>query len=135
MAFMEWDDTLLTGIQVIDIQHHRLVELVNEFHAQVLRSTTLEEERVFSGRFLMELRTYAKFHFAAEEMMLKEQQYPDLIPHQAEHKNFIKEIERLEARFGLNEPAMAVDVLLLARDWIIHHVGQTDRAYIGYIKK
>jgi len=132
---MEWDDTLLTGIQAIDVQHHRLVDLINEFNDQVLRSTTLDEERVFSGRFLIELRSYANIHFVAEETMLVEQQYPGFLDHQAEHQTFINEIEKLENRFRLNEPALAVDVFLFARDWIIHHVNHSDRKYIEFIKK
>ena len=32
MAFIAWDDKLMTGIKSVDDQHKNLVEMVNELH-------------------------------------------------------------------------------------------------------
>ncbi|MDR3561384.1 MAG: bacteriohemerythrin [Negativicutes bacterium] len=134
MAFMAHDETLLTGIKAIDDQHNRLVELINDMYDQVLKCETVEEEQVFAGRFLIELRKYAKTHFADEERMLTEHKYPDLLDHQAEHRIFVKELEKLERRFEHEELALSIDVFLFARDWIAHHLNHSDRDYFPYIK-
>ena len=71
MSYLVWERDLDTGINVIDAQHHRIVEMINRLHAaQGTRRHDIVSEVV------EELVDYTLFHFAFEETMIEEAGYP-----------------------------------------------------------
>jgi hemerythrin len=133
MAFMKSDDILPTGIPAIDNQHQLLVSVVNEMHDQILNCKTLEEERLLTGKFLEDLQEYAQIHFATEEEILLNNNYSELARHQAEHRLFINEIQRIRGSHSKGELALSFDVFLFARAWIANHINVSDQEYIQFI--
>ncbi|MEW8014522.1 MAG: bacteriohemerythrin [Candidatus Sedimenticola endophacoides] len=76
MAHLEWSNSLDTGISVIDEQHKRIVDYINELHDA---QQTLDKRRV--GEVIDELVDYTVSHFAFEESLMEQAGYPFLEAH------------------------------------------------------
>ena len=63
-----WDSHFETGIEDVDEQHHRLVDIINHFS-----SLLAENEVVFKDieTVLSDLGSYSEYHFADEEQLMK----------------------------------------------------------------
>ena len=71
MALLIWQDDLNTGIEVIDHQHRRIVEMINHLH---VAQTSLQ--RLVVSDVIDELIDYTLSHFAFEEELMEEAGYP-----------------------------------------------------------
>jgi hemerythrin-like metal-binding protein len=127
---MEANEILPVGIEEIDVQHSRLVDIVNDMYAEVSACKSLDEEAAITGRFIKELCEYAKLHFAPEEQLMTRGNYSLLSQHQTEHAGFIKKMTDLQHSHENGEPALSFDVFSFARSWIISHVNVSDQKYV-----
>ncbi|MCW8924393.1 MAG: bacteriohemerythrin [Gammaproteobacteria bacterium] len=128
-GFMEWKDEYSVGIDSIDEQHKKLINLINQLQAALIYATGIEFER----EALDAMVDYTKTHFAYEENMLEDNDYPGFEAHKAEHAKMIAKVESVLAEYEKEpETAMqnAVDYL---QDWLIVHINGTDKEYCDYI--
>jgi len=84
---MEWTSDLDTGIEVIDNQHKRIVEYINNLEHAI---ATNDRDEV--GQVLDELADYSLSHFSFEESLLEEAGYRFIKPHKSIHDTFIKRL-------------------------------------------
>jgi hemerythrin len=89
---MQWKAEYETGIRNIDKQHRAIVEFVTLFE-QAGESPSARDD--VCG-LISRARTFVEFHFRVEECLMQLLPYPDLESHAAEHRNTLREIERLE---------------------------------------
>lgn len=71
-----WTDDLNTGIDVIDRQHRRIVDYIND-----LELAKAKQDREAVGKVLDELVDYTLSHFAFEESLQEEAGYKYCKPH------------------------------------------------------
>ena len=128
--FLEWKDEYSVGIEVIDNDHRKLLNLINQFQTAVLYRTGKE----FEEEALNELVDYTRTHFKREEDLMQENGYPGYEPHVAEHKKFIGEVEAIITQYqqGGDRKVLQTAVVFL-RDWLINHIMGTDQAYSGFL--
>ncbi len=81
MAFVQWNKELNIGIEQIDMQHQKLVSMVNEMHQALSKGQGNE----VMGIVLKDLISYTRIHFAAEEKLMQMYDYPEIVGHKAEH--------------------------------------------------
>src|SRR3989338_8989538 len=89
-AVFVWNERYETGLDVVDHQHRRLVELLNELGELYSGAGTREELlRVFD-----ELAAYTVYHFQTEEKLMAEMNISaaHADPHRAEHAEFIRQV-------------------------------------------
>jgi hemerythrin-like metal-binding protein len=134
MAYMKPDEIMAVGIPAIDTQHQKLISIVNDMYEEVALCHSLDEERVLTGKFLEQMQEYARIHFTAEENILTKNNYPKLPQHQAEHKLFIDELQRIRSSHTKGELALSFDVFLFAREWIANHINVSDQEYTGFLR-
>jgi hemerythrin len=125
MERLIWSDKLNTGIQVIDRQHRRLVDLINRLYYAHSGGSSKDEV----GRVLDELIDYTRTHFAFEEAMLEDVNYADLAAHKAIHARFFNQIEALRAHH-IQKEASSVELNNLMVTWLINHIMSEDAAYV-----
>ena len=129
MDAFNWSQQFETGLPMVDEQHHRLVDLINEFGSLVTQSANVrpeEVERVFS-----ELAAYAEFHFSEEESMMVEVGLkPDYIAyHQRQHADFLQEVTRIHARlYSVNDQQGPHRLLMFLIHWLAYHILGIDQA-------
>ena len=92
MESFRWDSCFVTGLDAVDEQHHKLVDVINQFGELLMqaRDATVDEiERVFG-----ELASYAEFHFRDEEAMMESGKIDPrfLEQHRHEHATFLSDL-------------------------------------------
>ncbi|MDD5298709.1 MAG: bacteriohemerythrin [Rhodocyclaceae bacterium] len=125
---IEWTPALSTGVPLIDEHHRTIFQWLAE-----LESAAAEERTLFGVYAITRLKHYARDHFAVEESMMTEAGYPDLAEHVAEHVAFRARLQELQLRsIGTDISSETVDFL---RDWLTHHIAETDMAYVPWVRK
>ncbi|MDD2699926.1 MAG: bacteriohemerythrin [Sideroxydans sp.] len=94
MAKFAWTDQLNVGIEVIDQQHRRIVEYINQLDGA--RSNGMSNEEI--AWLLNDLVDYTISHFGFEESLQEEANYPFLASHKKVHELFAKRIADFQKR-------------------------------------
>lgn len=84
---MKWVPEYNTGIDVIDDQHRRILDYINEIDAIDVNT---DRERV--KQILENIIDYTQSHFTFEESLQEEAGYKYRVPHKRVHDLFIKKI-------------------------------------------
>ena len=128
MAFFNWTDDFLTGIEIVDRQHRRLVELINAA-APVLQDFTpeLQDERltIFSG-----LLDYTGVHFHTEEELMRVHGIDARVldHHRQTHARLLQEILEWQARLSRADALAGQEFLAFLAGWLLFHVLGEDQA-------
>lgn len=118
----KWSPAFLTGLDEVDAQHQRLVELINRLGAALTEgSDVLEQEAAATQVALLD---YSHEHFRDEELMFvtagvdpRHVEY-----HRREHQTFIDEIQALAAS-GQSRPAELIERdLRYLVSWLGYHI-------------
>ncbi|NIK43012.1 bacteriohemerythrin [Xanthomonas arboricola] len=123
MALLVWQDDLNTGIEVIDHQHRRIVEMINQLH---VAQTSLQ--RLAVAEVIDELIDYTLSHFAFEEELMEEAGYPFSLAHKRVHEVFGKRVGEYRLRFQAGEDVCDELRSMLSR-WLFNHIRGDDQAY------
>lgn len=129
MMLVEWDDTLFLGIQQIDEDHEKLVEILNRCY----RAMLLNDHRHEFEAIVAELRDYTQYHFQTEQILMEGLAYPDAPSHAAAHLKFAQAINNFQERFQAGESFVALDLLVFLKEWLVNHIQRTDRALTHFI--
>lgn len=124
MALMSWTQDLETGIKVIDDQHKRLIDFINELDDACRTGNADETSHVMEG-----LLNYTVTHFEFEESLQEKANYPFLKAHQRIHELFMKKVAAFRERASKGED-VAPELLNLLQGWLVNHIKGEDRDYI-----
>ncbi len=114
---IEWNDGLSLGVKMIDNDHKRLLEIINELSIAISGNKTKEViDDVFS-----DLEKYAMEHFHREESFIKKHNSSQLDKHILEHESFKVKIPELKTKL-LKDNSAAQDVVLYLIDWLFEHI-------------
>jgi hemerythrin len=126
-----WDEKYATGIQLIDSQHKELFSLTNElFHA------CLDGDETLKGVFketMGRMVDYVRFHFGAEQVLLQRIKYPDYPEHKKQHDKLVRDILESVKEYNYGKKFIPNQFVRTLRDWILSHIGLTDKLYVAYI--
>src|SRR4051794_26408741 len=81
-GMFEWKPEYSVGINSIDGQHQNLFVLARDLHTAMSSG----QGKLAVGRILDRLVHYTATHFAHEERLMEQCQYPGLANHQMEHR-------------------------------------------------
>lgn len=129
--YVEWQDSYSVGINSIDQQHKKLINLINQLQTAVDYSTGEEFER----EALNELVEYTKTHFTHEEGLMQQYGYPAFEPHKAEHTQMIKQVENVIAEYEKDPDRSMTHALNFLKDWLINHINGTDKQYSSFLQE
>jgi hemerythrin len=125
MALFTWNDSYSVKVALCDQQHKNLFDIINRL-ADAMRMGKGDE---IVSKTVGELLQYTRTHFTQEEALLKRANYPQLAPHQEQHKKFVADVEGLLQQTREGRAANSIQVLNLLRDWLVNHIQRTDKAY------
>ena len=129
MPHFIWSKEYELGIQVIDHQHHRIIDYINRVY-DVLDSVSGE---VVLDEILNDLVDYTFSHLAFEEAMLEEIGYEDFHAHQLTHSTFTRLINQLQKRAQQGE-AIGAELAAFLQDWLISHIMAEDAKYVEAVR-
>ena len=121
-----WNCNFETGIQDVDDQHHRLVDIINIFGSH-LAENDIAEEHVES--LLNELVDYAQFHFDDEEELMAESGLDSRHCefHIAEHNTFLDDILFFRNHRREGDLTEAHSILEYLIHWLAYHILVMDK--------
>lgn len=120
-----FDPHMDTGIAVVDADHRRLLDLVNQLLDH-------ENRREFEqAQALVEkLRAEAVAHFAHEEALMRDGGYWGLNRHHDDHVRLLKQFDEYVARLKARGFTWHAGTLALyMADWLVHHIDGADRRF------
>ncbi len=130
MAKLVWSKDLNTGIEVIDKQHQRIVEYINELDDARTGGHKMEDV----GRVIDEMVDYTLSHFAFEESMQDEAHYPFSKAHKRVHELFTSKVAELQERYSLGED-VSEELHKMLFNWLYNHIKRDDADYVEYVNK
>jgi hemerythrin len=127
---MQWDRTLSVGVDRLDAQHKKLIDLVNRLHDAMREGAG---QKVV-GSVLQELAAYARDHFADEETLMRRAGYADTVAHVAEHARLTDDVGRLQHEQAAGN-LLTMDVMFFLRSWLLTHIMQSDKRYTSSLQQ
>lgn len=128
MAYMQWTQDLETGIQVIDTQHRRIVDYINELEHASHTGNTGEVRRILDA-----LVDYTITHFQFEEELQEKANYPFVKAHRRVHEIFTKRVDNFLKRADAGE-VVVPELMSMLKVWLSSHIKGDDRDYVASVK-
>lgn len=116
---------------MIDSHHKELIDRMNK----LLDSCERSNEKSVAVKTLDYLADYTDFHFAAEEELQKEIEYPGYEQHKAQHEAFKKTIQELDQMLEEEEGPSNAFVEKVQENvvkWFYTHIEGFDRSVAEY---
>jgi hemerythrin-like metal-binding protein len=131
MPLMNWDPSFETGNATVDEEHQGLVRMVNEFHDTAFKAPGKADVGTVLGR----LASYTVEHFAHEEKLMRDTQYPDYANHKKEHDQLVAKATELIKGHQAGKMVLTVTVSQFLQEWLRVHILQVDKRMIKYVKE
>ncbi len=125
---IEWDQSFSVKIKSIDIQHKKLIDLINMLY----RAMTKGGGKKIVTEVLNGLIDYAAKHFSYEEKLMSENEYPGLHQQMEEHKEFVKKINIMSTNLSIGSENL-VEIMIFLQDWLVDHIKGIDMQYSDYL--
>ncbi len=124
-VYLEWDESFNCGVEIVDWQHRRLVDLLNLLGDAIVQGRSAG----VLGEIFGEMYHYAGYHFKTEEKLMQDHDYPDYEAHKEIHVLFTHDLIKLLKRDAKGEAEMDRTLFRFITEWLLKHTfGETDSA-------
>jgi len=123
MSYWKWEPAFSVGIAVIDDQHKRIIEYINE-----LGTISIYHDKEKVRTVLLALMDYTVSHLAFEESLMEEAGYAKLDAHKQIHLAFIERIHFFQERYDSGED-ISKQLMMDLQMWLINHIQHDDTDY------
>jgi hemerythrin len=128
-GFVSWKQEYSVGIQSIDEQHVKLLNLINNVRAAVLCDTGPDFER----GALEDLIGYTQGHLKYEEELMRTHLYFDYEAHKGQHDQMVSQVERYMQLYKEKGSVILPEVADYLQRWLVQHIQGTDRKLSGFL--
>jgi hemerythrin len=124
MAIIEWDESLLVCVELIDEQHKMLIERANALTEAIEKTRGLEKILQTLG-FMTD---YTKFHFSAEEKVMEKFEYPKMTEQKEQHEYFKHRLNQMVEEFEEEgaTTALSRSIGAFLSSWLVNHIKAVD---------
>jgi len=131
MNFMKWDEQYAVHIRLMDDQHKRLFEMIDQFY---LALHERETQRAMSD-LLKGLAEYSLYHFHAEERMMSLNNFPLYAAHKSAHEKFIITVQEFQERYESGKLLIPIEVAQFIKQWLTNHILMTDKQLGKFLRQ
>lgn len=121
-----WNENFQTGIQVVDDQHRKLVELLNKLAGRLAFGVNEPElTSIFD-----ELADYAVYHFKTEEGVWRKYLPDDelTVKHTETHQSFVSEVLKLREKQSSQTIEQVIEeIVVFLTHWLAFHILEADK--------
>ena len=125
---IKWDDSLSVNVGVIDVQHQKLVKMINELNDAM----RVGKSRDVLGGIVKGLVSYAGVHFSTEERYFDQFKYPDTDTHKAEHSAFAAKAGDFLQKYQQGQIGLSIELMDFLSDWLGKHIKGVDKKYSAF---
>lgn len=130
MAYIQWSEQYMIGIEEIDVQHEKLFELVNSMHEAVING----DYPSVGEKILEDLMDYILEHFATEEKLFLAENYPHYEKHKQEHDLLARQAFDIQEDFKDQKILLTFELLDFLSDWLKKHTTSSDLKYAQFLQ-
>lgn len=123
MKYFEWNDKYNIGVEIIDGQHKRLMQILDNFHNSIL----VENGTKVLAFILDDLLEYSYYHFETEEPMLEKKAGYDFLSHKTYHDELINELILMKEDLVKGKFIPTIESAKQLRSWWINHILEEDK--------
>jgi methyl-accepting chemotaxis protein len=127
---IRWDGSIQFGIQTIDKQHRRLVDLINALN----RAMKQRKGREALNTVFADLVDYTKRHFGDEEQLMRKYGYDGLADQERQHQHFVKKMTEMQSQVKTGNVMVSMDLMNFLKAWLVKHIQGTDKQYQSFFK-
>ena len=129
MSFWSWDPSLSIGVDVIDEQHKRIVDYINE-----LDVARRESDRERISEILEGLVDYTLTHFSFEEELMNKSGYPLTDSHRDVHASFAIQIGSYVDQHNAGKD-ISRKLMSDLQIWLTNHIRYQDQDYGQFLQQ
>jgi hemerythrin len=131
MSLLTWNPAMSVGVRQLDEDHKKLIAMINELHDGMLAGHSNE----VVGGVLRRLVSYTTDHFRREEEYFAQTRYPGAAAHKNEHEKLKKTVLAEIQKFNAGTTGLGMETLNFLRDWLKHHIQESDKAYSTHLNQ
>lgn len=125
----QWSDEYTLGIDEIDQQHRRLIEIADQIY-QIMNDQWRIDKYNQILEVLGELKNYTVYHFKSEEDYMATIGYKKRFSHAMEHSAFVEKLNAVDLRdLDEKQDKYLLELLGFITDWVVNHIMTTDKLY------
>lgn len=128
MPLLEWSNNFSVGVSALDAEHKKLVEMINLLH-EAMKSGKGKD---VMDKILDDAANYTLKHFASEERLMQQHQYPGYNEHKQLHAGFAVKITDLRKQYGEQRLQSSI-MLKTLQEWLTTHICEVDKKYGPYL--
>jgi hemerythrin len=125
MAFLNWSESYSVGIEKIDRQHKKIVSFLNE----LFEAMQTGQGKDVLGKVLADLVIYTKTHFATEEQLMAQADFPDFRKHKEIHEKMAAKVLDLNQQYRDGVVNSPIQITKFLKKWLTSHISETDKKY------
>jgi hemerythrin-like metal-binding protein len=128
-ALFPWNESLITGVNIIDEQHRMLINLINELNLALANGWDYEVRlRILNG-----LQIYTLAHFSMEEEMMIRSEYSGFEQHKAIHNDFTKKVSEFYTSYESGKADLSQEILNFLKEWVADHILIKDKEMAPHV--
>ena len=131
MKDIVWDEILSVGVEEIDEDHRKLVNIFNILNHSVMA----EESSDYLAATLAELINCTVWHFSHEERLMLKHRYEGIEEHKAEHQELIKSAKELQQEILQADKPMVDEHIEFLERWLTEHILTADLRLGSYLSQ
>jgi hemerythrin-like metal-binding protein len=134
MRLMAWNPYFETDLELVDAQHHALVDMINLAAPHLALNDDVAKRAV--GPLLDNLTKYALVHFRDEErLMAQKEMAPDYqAHHHSTHQAFVDELTQMRRQYEEGDSLTGTELLRFLSSWLSFHILVEDQRMAAQLK-
>lgn len=125
MPLFIWKPSYELNVPEIDLQHRRLVGLINELY----EAMNVARGQDVVNHILDELQEYIQEHFETEERFMRKYRYPEIEEHLAEHSRLGTQVLELNELRQQGDAISTPELMSFLCNWLRDHLAGTDKKF------
>jgi len=117
---MKWKKEYEIGIEEVDNQHRKLVELINNYNKTISDKKINTSSEI--GQVLIYLINYTDFHFKTEEKFMEKLNYPGINEHKEIHRGLIQKLKGILLKIKKKESYSPIEFYYFLMSWLNDHI-------------
>lgn len=126
---MTWEPRISVNIEIIDAQHRKLFETVNQL-LDILESGSGDALPVID-----DLVHYVSVHFQQEHVIMMNAKYPGFSKHSQAHQKFTEKVEEFLQGYVEGDKELGLKMVSFLKEWLLNHIAGMDMEYAEYLRK
>ena len=128
MSLLKWSNFFSVGVDDIDNQHKKLVQILNDLHYVIANN---EGDKAIK-ELLLKLLEYTKEHFVDEEKFMIEIEFPGFDKHFQKHFKLTEQVEQFCDNVNNGVEINQLELVVFVMDWLKDHIMEEDMEYARY---